>query len=363
MLSLRMLPARQGDALWIEWGKDPVRRMLVDMGTPQTGRALRQRLLALPEAQRRIELLVISHVDEDHVGGTLSALIDADPIPGLELADVWFNGWPHLQMAATGLESYGPVQGEIFGRWLESRAWNQAFAGKAVAADAAGPLLESSLPGGLKLTVLGPPRQRLHAFKDAWAEAVAEAVRKGRLPPQPETSGLESYGPAKAPRLDDRDDLKALAETAVAPDNSPANGSSIALLLEYEGERVLLGADAWGPDLLAALVRLGHGQPLALSAFKLPHHGSAANISRELVEAVDCPLWLFSTDGTRFRHPDAVAIARVICHSRHAEPELAFNVRSTYNGWWDRDDWRAEFNYRTRFGDADSGLELNLPPP
>jgi hypothetical protein len=94
---------------------------------------------------------------------------------------------------------------------------------------------------------------------------------------------------------------------------------------------------------------------LRLDVFKLPHHGSRNNVHRELVEAVDCDRWLMSTDGTRFKHPDAEAVARIIRFSTSPKPLLTFNVPSTYNGWWRKTAWQTRFNYTTEYGTAADG--------
>jgi hypothetical protein len=39
---------------------------------------------------------------------------------------------------------------------------------------------------------------------------------------------------------------------------------------------------------------------------------------------------------------------------------LYFNEPSTYNGWWDDDEWRERFGYRTAYGTADDGLTLSI---
>ena len=72
---------------------------------------------------------------------------------------------------------------------------------------------------------------------------------------------------------------------------------------------------------------------------KLPHHGSRNNVSRALVQAVESPLWVFSSDGTTFRHPDAIAVSRVV-RDAGGSPHLVFNVPSTFNGWWQRPEWQ-----------------------
>ena len=68
MLRIEMLPAGHGDCLWVEWGDGAQRRrMLVDGGTAGSFPALRARLRALPAGERRLELLVVTHVDADHI--------------------------------------------------------------------------------------------------------------------------------------------------------------------------------------------------------------------------------------------------------------------------------------------------------
>lgn len=350
-----MLPADKGDALWIEWGDGPVHRMLIDMGTGNAGRALRKRLEALPAADRQFELLVVTHVDEDHIGGVLSAVVDAAPLPGLGFTDVWFNGWKHLLQA--GVDEYGAPHGERLTQWLGSQPWNQAFGGAAVRLDA--PLLRAALADGLTLTVLGPPAQRLADFRGRWAEDVQLAIAKGRLDAAEVAAGIqgfevEEYGGPLV--LEDRMDLRALAQRATPLDDSQANGSSICLLLEYRGIRILLTGDAFGGDIVAGLKAFGP-TPARFSAVKLPHHAAHGNVTAELVAALDCQDWLISTNGAQHGHPHPSAIARIL-DAATAPTRLHFNVRSQVNAIWDRADWGERFAYTPRYGDAD-GLQLS----
>src|SRR5213083_163170 len=105
MFTIRMLLAAHGDALWIEYG-DPgaVHRILVDGGPDPTHSTLRSHVEALDPGDRRFELLVITHVDADHIAGMLRYLEDGTDAT---FGDVWFNGRQHL----TEAERLGPVQG------------------------------------------------------------------------------------------------------------------------------------------------------------------------------------------------------------------------------------------------------------
>lgn len=370
MLELTMLPARQGDALWIRWGDTHGRyQLLVDMGTEDSGEAVRKRLEALDESQREFELLVVTHVDGDHIGGVLSCLAEADLIPGLAFKDVWFNGWVHLEGGQTnassggrepsaGLESFGPAQGERFTKWLIRQPWNRAFDGKQVARQPNSSPIKVTLADGLALTVLGPTPDRLRALIPKWRDEVEAALEKGKL--RDVSPGLEPLGSKRPPDLEFPDDLQALAESYGGRDASESNGSSISLLLEYKGRRIILAGDAFADDVAAGLAKVA--QPgLEVDAFKLPHHGSKNNVTKALIEAVSCPRWLFSTDGTQFSHPDAAAVARTIYYSTFRTPTLFFNVCSTFNQWWSNPNWKAMYDYETKYGNMTDGVTIVFP--
>jgi hypothetical protein len=125
------------------------------------------------------------------------------------------------------------------------------------------------------------------------------------------------------------------------------------VLAEFEGRRILLTGDAHPGVLLAAMKRAGGGR-LAVDACKLPHHGSKANVSRELLAALECPRYLFSTNGAHFKHPDRQAVARVIKWGG-AGPELTFNYRTKHNEVWAGRALRERHGYAAVFPGSDSG--------
>jgi len=88
--------------------------------------------------------------------------------------------------------------------------------------------------------------------------------------------------------------------------------------------------DAHSPVLVDAIKRLlakRGEEKLVLDAVKLPHHGSRNNVSRELIELLDCRRFLISTNGNIFEHPDAESIARIIKYGGRA-PDIYFNYLS-----------------------------------
>ena len=365
MLRITSLPAKEGDALWIRWGDDAdsLKNIIIDMGTEAIGKKIRKRLEDLPEEQRKLELLVVTHVDRDHIGGVLTCLAEADPLPGLEIDDVWFNGFVHLSGGKvtnnpSNLEAQGAAQGERLIKWLKKQRWNHAFDGGPVERKP-DEVTTIKIDDDISLTVIGPTRERLEDFIDTWKEEVEEAIRKGNLDPDDVSPGLESMGSKDPPILEFEDDLEILAETKIGKDHSEANGSSIALLLEYKERKILLSGDAFSEDLINGINSVSNDR-LKLDIFKLPHHCSRNNVHKELVEAVDCDRWLVSSDGTRFRHPDAEAIARIISFSSDDKPLLSFNAPSKFNGWWDNVDWKAMYSYEVEYGDSDEGISFEF---
>ena len=168
-----MLPAANGDALWIEYDDGPrTRRIVIDGGTEGTWtEGLRARIESLPEDGRTFELLIVTHIDGDHIEGALG-LLRAESL-GVSFDDIWFNGWKHL----TELEELGPVEGELLTKTIVDRdlPWNKAFDGNAVVVPDEGELPRIELAGGLSLTVLTPTRTRLKELKDVWREEIIAA--------------------------------------------------------------------------------------------------------------------------------------------------------------------------------------------
>lgn len=313
------LPAQEGDCLIVAYGADDdVRYIVIDAGHTSTGGALGAYLAQ--KGIRELELFVITHIDLDHIAGALNFL---DDNPRLVINDIWFNGYRHL---LEDLAAHGGLQGEQLTERLVGRAWNNAFDGHAVRVEVDGtPRRVPTLPGGLDITILSPDRAKLARLEPLWEEACRKAGLVAGQAGEPDVAPPELQAQGG--------DLEALANTVTNLDPAPANGSSIAFLMEYGGKRALFGADAHSDMLRASLARLG-ANPFALDLLKVPHHGSQANVTRALLAILDCSVFLISTNGARFRHPDRIAIARLITGSA-GPAQIHFNYRQKYTQCWE----------------------------
>lgn len=349
MFSVTALPASFGDCLWIEYGASEAPKVLLIDAGPSAPAALKVRLQDLAARGGTLELVVVTHVDADHIGGMLK-LLEKD-FYGVPVRDFWFNGFRHLPG-----ETFGEKQGErLTGLLLEKKvAWNAELSNAALMVGD-GDYPQVTLPGGAVITLLSPDAKQLAALKRKWIEVCGEADLYADVPATTTfygEDGREYFG--GLPNVED------LSKQKFEEDETEANGSSIAFILEFEGKRVLLGADAFPSRLIASLRELYGEEPHRFDLVKVPHHGSEKNVSEEFVRGLKCSRYLFSSNGARYKHPSLAAVARVVAFGH--KPNLLFNYRTVFNEMWDAKVLTQVHGYVPSYGDEDQGIAVRLIP-
>jgi len=137
-------------------------------------------------------------------------------------------------------------------------------------------------------------------------------------------------------------------------------------LAEFGDQALLIGGDAW-PEILAESIRSLLSQRdlrrLPVSAFVVPHGGSRKNLSRELLELLECDKYLISSDGARFRHPDREAIARIIAYGRpepNAPLKLVFNYRTEWTAVWADPALQQRYAYEAIYPQQGAGIKMRI---
>ncbi|MCP4048295.1 MAG: hypothetical protein GY732_20145 [Gammaproteobacteria bacterium] len=381
MFRIEMLPAAHGDCLWIEYGSGAdIRRILIDGGPAHTYPSLRERILHLPSEDRHFELLIVTHIDGDHIEGVVRLLQDAEVL-GCTFGKIWFNGRDQLnEVPDPAGEPLGAVQGEYLGILIADyetrtgeRVWNTDFNNGIASIDPQHPTFPPvMLDGDCRLTLFSPTFDRLLDLKDRWRDELKKAgvvsgdedalrqklASNRQLRPLGDVLGSEDEfedAPSELPLPGGRDadfsDVlgssgEAGENAEFGGDTSKANGSSIAVLLEYPAHdtevRIMLAGDAWASVLETSIGQYlgGSNSKLKLDAFKIPHHGSVANITDTLLGKIKCKHYLVSTSGARFDHPHTRAIELLLKHHDHAaRPRLNFNyLTRTTETWCDDKD-------------------------
>lgn len=313
---IELFPARGGDCILITFETADY-RILIDGGFKDTfSHALASRLQSLDAAGKRLDLLVVTHVDNDHIMGIIG-LFQALKLQKIkiEIREIWYNSYRHLftgkkqpvsdaqeirlcneinkldysrYEAGTGKE-IGYSQGEtlaglLAGTW--ESVWNRSLNGMAVCCqDKSFPV--ELIPEQLSAVILNPGLAELYALEQKW-----NAFRRKKCLPLINGDSVVY-----------EDNFERFFGNT---DNSETNLSSIAFLLIYTAKtgktyHLLFLGDASAEQCLE---RLDNWHGISFDCLKLPHHGSKNNITQETIAHLNAKYFLFSTDGRKYSHPD-----------------------------------------------------------
>jgi beta-lactamase superfamily II metal-dependent hydrolase len=354
MYKVHLLPAAFGDAILIEYGvaANPS-YILIDGGPYYAFYDLWGALKKVAPELRELELLVVTHIDIDHIDGIVR-LLNVDPQP-IAIKEIWFNGREQLGLAAQELDPthLGSLQGEYLTILMQQNGYlqNERFDGGPVCVRDHHAPPEVTLNGGMKITLLSPHLKQLADLIPVWDE---ELVDKD---------------PAKMLEDDYRYEttlsghVEALQELEFKPDKSPANCSSIAFLATYDYTTCLFAGDAPSDILLNTIEPLldkRGDKKLEVNAWKLAHHGSKKSTQDSIMEKVVSKHILVSSNGVRYKHPEEPVIAKLL---KHNTPEMVFhfNYRTKFNEMWDDEDLKREYAYEAKYPeDGGEGITINL---
>lgn len=335
IFSLDVRRARKGDCLILHYGtKDDPGLILIDGGPSQVyGPHLKPRLAQIREARGLdadaplpVDLLMVSHIDDDHINGILELtkeLVEAkrsgQPLP-YKIRSFWHNTFDDiignspkelLDTVTASLEtssssgkkddrgvkpgvsnilaSVGGGEIDVEGvnrdavkvlssvgqsfrlrddaKNLELRL-NPQFGGKLVMAKGKNSL---DLGKGLKMTVAGPLEEELLELQKEH-DAFLKTAKKTK------------------------------EATASFTDESAANLSSLVLLAKVGKKTMLLTGDARGDKLLNGLELVGllkkdGKSKMHVNILKMPHHGSDRNVDPIFFERISADHYVFSGNG------------------------------------------------------------------
>jgi beta-lactamase superfamily II metal-dependent hydrolase len=295
-LSLRVIQADYGDCLILDYRSDQrCYHFLIDGGPDGVyPNHLKPELQKVAQEGGRVDLMVLTHVDEDHVVGLVDLMSDIAPKPGskkkpfINVDQLWFNTFqvdPDNQNAyntfcasATTQALNGKISNSAYsisqGDELEKSSvilgvpLNPNFPKSIVSLDTAP---RPVVWDGLNLWVIGPSAQNLERYKQDWLKWFKK-----------HTGNPFSTGAAREAQQIDR---------------SISNLSSIMLLAEIPNRSILLTGDGTGADILAGLAQSGRikkGGKLHVNVLKVQHHGSQRNASPEFFEKITADSYVIS---------------------------------------------------------------------
>lgn len=322
--TIQVLHASHGDCLFIRHQQDgSIFNLLIDGGPAETfgqlygyAKPLRSLLEELRERNESIDLAIITHVDDDHIGGILEAMSYDDYLPFL-VKEFWFNSYRLISSIVveqndkknevSGIADAESKTSISQGVTLEEKLSKLNWYNQVIHNDIP-PLIRS----GLEFTILSPSVKTLQRLGKKWEREYPQTEKK--------TAKAESDHNFPFSHFFCADQFKS--------DPSIPNGSSIAFILKIGNIKLLLLADSHAGIVEKKLRSLGYSSdnPLECSMVKISHHGSKGNTSQSLLSLLSSKRYVISTDSSIFRHPDKRTIARIL--SANEENHVYFNYDS-----------------------------------
>lgn len=329
-----LLPAINGDCILIEY---EIRHfILIDGGYVDTyEKHLLPRLKTIAKQGGCLDLIVVTHIDSDHISGIVK-LLEEEESP-IEFRSIWYNGFRHIQsVAKVTFEQETIVHGNICKRQVQGEKpvsakqgctlsalierkginWNGPFNG--------GPVMSPNKfqLGDTILHILSPSKKEIDNIELFWKKRLIKDGLLSKAHSEEYWDDAFEFSLSKEKpgfhfhekKVSKSYNLLKLSEEPYEPDISATNGSSISLVLETEGKRVLLLGDSHAETVIASLKAL-YGErnaPYSFDAVKLSHHGSYNNNSPELFNLLSTSKWLVSTNGEKYGHPDMETLAHII---------------------------------------------------
>lgn len=358
MFRLKMYPAKSGDSFLVNADSTYI---LIDAGFASTYQDfIATDLAQLAKAGGRLDLVVCTHIDADHIGGLLE-FFSGNGTPdkrGIEVDAVWHNSLRSLPPPAAqpdGLHdrmvleairrrgfqgvatsSPNPIsarQGSSLAKLLRQYAytWNSGD-GTSCISEGGSPVF---LPNNVGVQVIGPKAARLEELRDLWLREVRKLGYKGSSQPSDLIDDAYEMWCATLPLTSTPQATPIAANSSrrlsdvYTPDASVPNGSCITLLILTGNTRLLFLGDAWAEDVVDRLKALQPtAAPLIFDAIKVSHHGSLHNTSVELLSIADSPCFLISSDGSRHGHPDFEVLAEIVDRPAPFKRHLFFNYET-----------------------------------
>ena len=303
-LTLQILKAFSGDALLLSYyGEDKEEHhILIDGGMPNTYTKY------IKKALRKIEQLdavFITHIDRDHIGGVLKLL---DSSQKDKVQNIFFNSGKMIKKRDSTMisESDGIALINFINTSDSLRCNREEITTEFK-------LFELF---GLNISFLSPSYEALEIFNQAFklGEVEEEALISQTI------EDIEKIS------IDLEKLYKEQSFSEKSLNDDPANGVSLAFLIQYYNKSLLLLGDAKDMILIESLRAMGYSSEnrLKVDYLKLAHHGSRHHTSKEFLSLVESQNFIISTNG-RYGHPNIETLSRILCHElRDRELKIYF---------------------------------------
>ncbi|WP_305404520.1 ComEC/Rec2 family competence protein [Photobacterium leiognathi] len=282
------------------------KKILIDSGPSKgPGRAIvTHTLMHILGDNKDIDLAILTHNDDDHIGG-FEGLLKSNII---RIKKILFNTVAQLEsdiFIDSGKASYR----QDLNLYKTITETNIDIESLVVREDS----FNTIEIGDITLRFISPNQSKMKKLKD-WAQKekkLVERKEEERLKNNKKSSNNIVYN-----NLNDA--IQAiLLEDIFEPDTRAPNGSSFAFILEYAKHRLLFLGDCH-MDIIEEYF-LDKEAPQYFDLVKLSHHSSEHNNSQEFFNLIECENFVVCSDGVNNHgHPSMKTIARLSKNFPHS---------------------------------------------
>ncbi len=304
-ITIRILPVLHGDAICLQFFGNDGRNhnIFIDGGFAITySKVLKPEVEKILQANKKIDLFVITHTDRDHIGGVIQLIKEYGEKGIVDI--YWFN--------------YSNLDNHLWSRANEISILDGITLRNYLIATSMLPEHEVTCEMllnlyGAEIRVLSPTKPELENYKLNWQKLEEEQDYSPLI-----RGGRNDYGLS----------IEQLSKEVFREDGKLENKVSITFIFEIYNKSILFLADSRPSVIANRLMNLGYTKKnkLRVDYVKLSHHGSKYNTNDELLSLLDCHKFVISANGkNRYYFPHKEALARVINHSeRNFKKHLNF---------------------------------------
>lgn len=310
MLKIIVLQANKGDCIIIEYGEASEQHyIVVDSGMGKLCyRQLKKFINEVSSNKKIIDLMILTHYDNDHINGFLNLAKDG-MISSKTVKCFWMNYG--IKMSKQ-LKNRNVLTFSINNSTCETSVGQGKELGQFLTDSGIGfkPCIISENVYSINkavITILSPSKKQLINLLDEIK------INNGCLIIDEEENNLcETAGTTS----DFTNSIGELINKKFEEDDSVSNHSSIAFLFEFKSFKILMLGDSVPSQIVKSLKLMGYSKEnkLKLDYCKISHHGSKQNTSNELIELIDCQNYIISSDWKSSR-PNKESLSRIVAFS------------------------------------------------
>ncbi|PQP83252.1 hypothetical protein C0Q44_00525 [Paenibacillus sp. PCH8] len=363
-IQIEVFPASEGDAFLLSFDETHI---LIDVGVYNTyHNFVKARIESLAKDLGKIDLMVVTHIDQDHIEGAIELITEngsSTESSLIQIDQVWHNSYRHLQFSKENqlkeaekeilreiisngkkhIKQTSNESQEISAKQGSSLAslllagrysWNSSFQGEAINLDS---FDNVSFPN-FSLRLLSPDTSKLERLSKKWEKELLKKKYNFTFSKDKIFDDAFEFGLLMGSSTEEKESHiqisrekiqwdVLLSEDDEKNDKSPTNGSSIAFIIEAQKKKMLFLGDAHQDIVIKQLENIKEESEdrIYFDLVKISHHGSSNNTNTKLLNLIDCPKFIISTDGSKHGHPDLSTLAKIIQNSRGNEIKIYCN--------------------------------------